>query len=215
MKKLFKRLYKTHSFLAVTCWLIACYMRFTYYTSRKTCDIDAAAMPYVRGELPAIFSFWHSRLLMMSMLCPPKRKMNVLISSHRDGELIATAMRRFGLSTISGSSTRGGGTAAIRAVKALQAGENVAITPDGPRGPAMQAQPGIVAIAEMAKVPVVYAAYSASRHRRMRSWDRFMLALPFSRIYYRVGLLAEGITTENINTNMNRITAEVDAHAAI
>lgn len=210
MKPLFKRLYKTNFFRAILCWLIAGYIRLVYYTSSKTIEIEEEAQPYMRGELPAIYSFWHGRLLMMPMLCPPKRKMHVLISSHHDGVIIASAMNHFGFGTISGSSTRGGGAAAIKAVKLLQAGENVSITPDGPRGPAMQSQPGIIAISQNANVPILCATYSCTRHKRAHSWDHFMVALPFGKIYYKIGLLASPVGKEALDTKMVLLTQQVD-----
>lgn len=210
MKKFFKRLYKTNGFRKVSCWLIANYIRLVYYTSRKTIVIDNAALPYMKGELPAVFAFWHGRLLMMPMLCPPGRKMHILISTHGDGEIIAQGMHNFGFSTIRGSSTRGGSDAAIKAVRALQSGDNVSITPDGPRGPAMKVQPGIIAIAEMARIPVIYGAYSASQHKRMGSWDSFMLALPFGRLCYRVSGPFFNPTKEELESKMAVVTEYAD-----
>lgn len=211
MKKLFKRLYKTDVFRKVICWFITNYIRLVYYSSHRTIDIDPASLPYINGDKPAIFAFWHGRLLMMPMLCPPNRKMSVLISTHGDGEIIALAMHNFGLGTIRGSSTRGGSGAAIKAVKVLQAGENVAITPDGPRGPALQVQSGIITIAEMAGMPVIYGSYSASQFKLMRSWDRFMVVLPFGRIHYKVAAPLFNATKEELEINMIKITEEVDS----
>lgn len=215
MNRLFKRLYKTLFFRQSICWLIAWYIRLVYYTCRIHLSAEEATKPYVRGELPAVFAFWHGRLLMMPMICPEKRKMNVLISTHRDGEVISLAMHNFGFGTIRGSSTRGGGSAALKSMKALQAGENVSITPDGPKGPAMKVQPGIITIAEMAKMPIVYATFAASRYRRMRSWDSFMLALPFGRLYYHIGIIPCGGTAEALQGKMVQAVAEVDKKAGI
>src|SRR6185436_14685568 len=126
MKKLFKTLFKTAAFRTFICWMVTFYIRFVHYTCFRTYDVDEGAKLYMQGKQPLVFAFWHARLLMMPMLCPPGRKMNVLISTHRDGELISRAMNNFGFDTIRGSSTRGGSSAAIKAVKALQLGENVA-----------------------------------------------------------------------------------------
>jgi lysophospholipid acyltransferase (LPLAT)-like uncharacterized protein len=214
MKSFFKRLSKTSGFIRIICWLIANYIRIVHYSSLKTYDIDNVALPYVRGELPAVFAFWHGRLLMMPMLCPPKRKMNVLISTHRDGELISRAMHNFGFRTIRGSSTRGGTGAAIRSVKRLQAGDNVSITPDGPRGPAQHVQEGIITIAQMAKIPIIGVTYSASRHRRMRSWDRFMVALPFGRIHYKISAPLFDPDKEALERVMVSQVRDADSHYA-
>jgi len=174
-------------------------------------EIDNAAQPYMCGELPAVFAFWHGRLLMMPTACPPKRKMQVLISTHRDGEMIARTMHHFGFGTVRGSTTRGGITAAMNAVKALQAGENVSITPDGPRGPAMRVQPGILSIAQLAGVPVIPVTYASTCHKRMHSWDRFMVALPFGSLYYKVGVPLTDASKELLEERMVKLTEEVDA----
>lgn len=215
MKSFFKRLSKTKGFLKIVCWLIAGYIRLVYYTSRVDLVIDEAAKPYMEGKLPAIFAFWHGRLLMMPMICPPKRKMHVLISTHRDGELIARTMHNFNFGTIRGSSTRGGGDAAMKTVKFLQAGHNVSITPDGPKGPAMKVQPGITGIASLADMPVIGVTYAASHHKRINSWDRFMLAYPFSQIHYRISAPLMSPTKEELENVMIEMTDRVDEDAGV
>jgi 3-deoxy-D-manno-octulosonic-acid transferase len=104
----------------------------------------------------------------------------MLISGHRDGRIIADAVGHFGITSIAGSSSRGG-LAALRAmIKQLKNGDCVGITPDGPRGPAMQASQGIVAAARLAQVPIIPLAYATRRRRVMRSWDRFYFPFPFT-----------------------------------
>jgi lysophospholipid acyltransferase (LPLAT)-like uncharacterized protein len=111
----------------------------------------------------------------------------MLISGHRDGRFIARAVARFGIRAITGSSTRGGATAARECVSALASGSIVCIAPDGPRGPRMRASPGAVEIARIAGKPLVPVAYSTTRRRVLGSWDRFLLALPFGRGVFVVG----------------------------
>jgi lysophospholipid acyltransferase (LPLAT)-like uncharacterized protein len=210
--KLFKRFFKTAGFRTFVCWLIATYIRFVYYTSRVRIETDEATKPYLtRAPKPAVYAFWHGRLLMMPMVNPPSGKMHVLISSHRDGELIARTMHHFGFLTPRGSSSQGGITAAMQSVKALQAGDNVSITPDGPRGPAMKIQPGILSVAELAGVPIIPVCYSSTRHKRMRSWDKFMLALPFGKIYYKIGAPMMNPTKEELEKAMMYLVEEVDS----
>jgi lysophospholipid acyltransferase (LPLAT)-like uncharacterized protein len=141
--------------------------------------------------------------------------MNVLISTHGDGELIARTMHRFGFATPRGSSTRGGARAAIISVKAIRRGENVSVTPDGPKGPPCKVQPGILTIAEMAGVPIVPITFSSTRHKRMRSWDRFMVALPFGHIYYAAGKPLLNATPEQLEEVMVAQVAMVDEKAGI
>lgn len=212
MKKLFKRLFKSALFRVCIVWLAAHYIRLVHYTSRRQVDVDDSALPYLRGELPFVVAFWHGRLMMMPMLCPPTRTMNALISTHNDGEMIARTMHRFNFHTIRGSTSRGGVAAAINAIRALQDGQNVSITPDGPRGPAMQVQGGIVTIAAKANVPIIPMTFSSTRHRRARSWDKFMVALPFGRIYYKVGAAMWNTTSEALEAAMIAQTQEADSY---
>ena len=134
-----------------------------------------------------IGAFWHGRMLMIPMAWQRMAPMHILISAHRDGRIIADAVAYFGVGAITGS-TRRGGTAALRTIlKRLKDGDCVAITPDGPRGPAMSASIGIVNAARLARVPIVPITYATSRRRILASWDRFHVALPFGRGVYLMG----------------------------
>ena len=163
------------------CWLISLYIRLVYATSRWT--IEGAEIPryFHEAKRPFILAFWHGRLLMMPMAWRRDVPINMLISGHRDGRIIADAVRHFGITSIAGSSSRGGGAALRAMVKALRSGACVGVTPDGPRGPAEVASDGIVATARLAQVPIIPLAYATRRRHIMASWDRFHLAFPFTR----------------------------------
>lgn len=182
-----KRLLKATATQKILSWLLAMLIRLVYITSRKTYLIDDAAQPYMQGKDNAIFAFWHGRMMMCPTIEPPGRTMRVLISTHRDGLLISRVIAHFGEATISGSSSKGGANAVKDILRALKEGDNIGITPDGPRGPAQVAQLGVVAVAKLAGKPVIPVAISSTRYKRFRSWDRFMLALPFGRIVFCVG----------------------------
>ena len=179
--KLYKRLLRNDAVRGVLCGLGAGYIRLVHATSRWRVEGgDIPAAYWDRGE-PFIVAFWHGRLLMMPLGWRRSKAMNLLISQHPDGQFIARLIGRFGIGTIAGS-TRRGGTAALRAMlRALKAGGYVGITPDGPRGPRMRASPGIVDLARLSGAAVVPAAHATSRRRVLSSWDRFVVALPFSR----------------------------------
>jgi lysophospholipid acyltransferase (LPLAT)-like uncharacterized protein len=180
MMKLGQRIVRSDSLRHLLCAIIALYIRFVYATSRWTVEGGAAAQLHFREKRPFILAFWHGRLLMMPMAWPRDVPIHMLISGHRDGRIIADAVGHFGIASIAGSSSRGG-LAALRAmVKTLKDGACVGITPDGPRGPAMQASPGIVAAARLAQVPIIPLAYATRRRRIMGTWDRFHLAFPFT-----------------------------------
>lgn len=177
-----KRLFRNTLTQNLLTLLVIPYIRLVYATSHKQYLFAAEAMPYMHGEKPALFAFWHGRMLMIPPLRPPGRHMHVMISRHADGRFIARAIQYFGFSVISGSTGKGGMRAAATAIRTLMKGDNVAITPDGPRGPACQAQLGVAVIAARAGVPVVPLSFSASRCKIIRSWDRFRVALPCGRL---------------------------------
>jgi lysophospholipid acyltransferase (LPLAT)-like uncharacterized protein len=210
MKKLFKRLFKSEFFRRLICFLAWAYICFAYYTNRVRIDMNEDAKAYLAGRQAAVFAFWHGRMLLIPMIAPPKRKMNVLISTHRDGEMIARTMHNFGFGTVRGSTTRGGAAAAMGAVKALMAGDNVAVTPDGPKGPVCKVQPGVLTIAELAGVPVIPLSFNSTRRKRMRTWDGFIVALPFGTIHYAVGAPMMGANPDILEKEMKRITRLVD-----
>jgi len=109
------------------------------------------------------------------------RKIHMLISQHRDGQFIARTVSHFGIDTVAGSSSKGGSAALRSMLRSLKGGEWVGITPDGPRGPRMRASDGVVQVARMSGVPVIACGFSAKRRKLLGSWDRFTVALPFSR----------------------------------
>lgn len=163
------------------CFLAAWYIRLVRATSRWTVVNGAAAEAAWDAGQPFILAFWHGRLLMMPHAWRRGVAMNMLISTHRDGELIAGTIRHFGLAAVRGSSRRDGATALRGMLKALKSGACVGITPDGPRGPRMRASEGVVGVAKLSGAPILPAAVATSRRRLLGSWDRFALALPFSR----------------------------------
>ncbi len=179
--KLSKRILMSGVLRGLLCWLGSLYIRFVHLTT---------SWQVVRGDIPVqfwdsgkpfIICIWHGRFLLMPYVWRRDKPVHMLISAHRDGQLISRTIGHFGITTIEGSSSRGGAVALKRMMGALKAGEYVSITPDGPRGPRMRASEGVVAMARLSGVPVIPATYSVSRRKIMGSWDRFLLALPFGR----------------------------------
>jgi lysophospholipid acyltransferase (LPLAT)-like uncharacterized protein len=133
-----------------------------------------------------ILAFWHGRLLMMPY-CYRGDRMAILISRHRDGEMIARTMSWFGHEAIRGSSTRGGASALRAVVRVLRRGGDVAFTPDGPRGPRHRVQGGVIQAARLSGVPIVPVTFSAYPAKIFASWDGFLLPRPFSRGVFLYG----------------------------
>jgi lysophospholipid acyltransferase (LPLAT)-like uncharacterized protein len=138
-----------------------------------------------RGE-GFIGMFWHGRMLMLPFIYPGKR-ISILISSHRDGEIIANVMKRFGFELVRGSSSKGGTAALREMVSLLKNGSDIGITPDGPKGPAEVVKGGVAQVARISGKAVIPIAFSSSMYLRLKSWDRFLVPLPFSRLVFVVG----------------------------
>ncbi|MFI5370555.1 MAG: lysophospholipid acyltransferase family protein [Candidatus Eisenbacteria bacterium] len=147
-----------------------------------TAEADARA---AAGER-FIYAFWHARML---PLVVTHRDMDaaVLISRHRDGEIIARVLDRFGFVTARGSSTRGGGAGALEMIEFARQGRALGITPDGPRGPAERVKDGVVIMASRTGLPILPLATTSSATWRFRSWDRFRVPRPFARVIVGYG----------------------------
>lgn len=141
---------------------------------------------YLKKGTPSIFAFWHGRLLMMSTGYRGK-EVAIPISRHQDGEFISRTVKYFGFRSIRGSTTRGGFSAMREMLKASEQGYDIAITPDGPRGPRYQVQNGIIDLARRTGMTIIPVTFNASRKKVFRSWDRFVLPYPFSRGVYIFG----------------------------
>lgn len=144
--------------------------------------------------------FWHGRLAMMSFAYShwwaKGRLARVIISDHKDGEIIARVIKFFGIGTIRGSSSKGGAKALINAFKEIKSGNDVIITPDGPRGPAYSIADGAVIIAQKQNVNIQTLNYEASKFWQFKSWDKMILPKPFSTITYT---LSEPFSLANLS----------------
>jgi lysophospholipid acyltransferase (LPLAT)-like uncharacterized protein len=135
---------------------------------------------------PFIFAFWHGQMLPL-LVQHRDEGVAVLISEHGDGEIIARVAMRLGYKTIRGSTSRGATRALVAMAKTIADGTEIAITPDGPRGPARSVAAGVLAIAHRSGVPIVPIGVSAPTAWHLKSWDRFVIPRPFSRIHIVYG----------------------------
>ena len=172
--------------VAVAPFLASWAIRFLYLTNRtEILGEDHPRSFWTRGE-QVIFSCWHDQLLMMVMAYHgPGAK--ILISSSKDGELIARTMRYFGQGAVRGSSSRGGRAAFKELLDLSKQPFDLGFTPDGPRGPRHELKAGIAQLARLSGRPVVPFAFVCSRGHRFKSWDRFLVPYPFGRGVYSFG----------------------------
>ncbi len=163
------------------CRLAAAYIRLVWMTGRWRTIRGEVPEEFWKSGKPFILTFWHGRLMMMVKSWNTAAPFRMLASPHRDGRLIADTVGYFGIGTMAGSSTHGGAGAFRAMVKALKDGESIGITPDAPRGPRMRCGMGVIALAKLSGAAIIPAAAGSSRRHVFRSWDRFMVAFPFSR----------------------------------
>lgn len=128
-----------------------------------------------------IYAFWHGRMLGLAFT-HRFRGVHILISQHRDGELIARVVERLGYRTVRGSTTHGGTEGLFQMADKAKDGD-LAITPDGPKGPAFHFQMGAVTLAQRTGCPIVPISCSAKRRKVMRSWDGFIVPFPFTTLF--------------------------------
>ncbi len=128
-----------------------------------------------------IYAFWHGRMLALCF-SHRRRQVHIMVSEHRDGEMIARTVERLGFVPVRGSTTRGGLRALFQMADRAVSGYDVAITPDGPKGPRFQVQQGVITLAQRTGMPIVPVADSASFRKTLSSWDRYIIPLPLSRV---------------------------------
>lgn len=135
---------------------------------------------------PVIFALWHDCIFTV----PPvwsrhvggHRHAVVLTSASKDGAVLEAAMGRFGIGAVRGSSSRRAVAGLIGLRQAMRAGSDTCITPDGPKGPRHVCQPGIIKLAQTTGAPIIPIRCGFSSLRRLNTWDRFIIPLPFSAV---------------------------------
>ena len=215
-----KAIMRSHAGRSILCWSAAQYIRLVYRTSRWRVVGGETPVRFWGEDKPFIVAFWHGRLLMMPYCWRRSRHITLLISQHRDGELISKTIGHFGFGAVRGSSRRGGAGALRSLVRALGQNDYVGITPDGPAGPRMRASDGIISVARLSGVPIIPATFGISHRKVLSSWDRFVFPFPFSRGVYLWGKpihvardadpAAQEAARKEVEDSLNILTHEAD-----
>ena len=200
--------------LVVAPVLGAAWLRATRATMRLKFHGLNTALPEDGG--PLIYAFWHSQLAMMPWVL--LRLPTVApISRSKDGEWAARLFSRFGVEPVRGSTSHGGAMALRRLVRASYDGKDLAITPDGPKGPAEEVQPGVIWLARLSRRPLLPVAFACRPGFRVGSWDRLIVPIPFSRGVFEYGEMlwvardADEAAVEQARVELgNRINAVTD-----
>jgi lysophospholipid acyltransferase (LPLAT)-like uncharacterized protein len=168
------------------------------------------------NQKPFIFSLWHGQMLPL-LLRHRGEGVTILISEHRDGELITQVAERLGLRAVRGSTTRGASRALLAMTRLLSEGAELAITPDGPRGPARTFAPGALIVAQRSGMPIIPIGVYASRAWRLRSWDAFLIPKPFATVCIVYGdpqyvdasdARSAALQTDKFQMAMNEVVAQ-------
>ena len=148
-------------------------------------------------DKPVIFVFWHNRLFLLPYMfrkywrprrgATARRRVAVLVSASTDGEKLARVLSRFDLMCVRGSTSRRAGEALRELARAAQDGYDIGITPDGPRGPRYRVQIGAISLAQLTGASIIPVSYILSRKITLKSWDAFMIPMPFARCVARLG----------------------------
>jgi len=187
MAKLFSKDFKRKILLKVAPRLVFIFLNILYFTCKKNFHSTTEAKDIPR---PAIFTFWHGELLSLLKGYIDFRKstkIDTMISAHFDGELIAKVVSLYKGGSIRGSSTRGAIKALKSSFKSIAKNRDLAITPDGPKGPRHSVADGIVLISKKKNVPIVTLNCKPSSYWQMKSWDKFVIPKPFSTLDIFVG----------------------------
>jgi len=187
-------------------WLSAWVIHLIGASLRLTVE-DRGGVINLPDHPPVIIAFWHNRVALMGYFYKRfniRRTALTFISRSKDGQFMTDVAARFDIKAVRGSSSRHGISATLTAIRA--AGDrhvDLVITPDGPRGPRYQIQPGLIRLAQMTNRPIVAITYNLGWKHQLRSWDRFHVPLPFSTCHL--------VTSEQISVPEHASEAELEA----
>jgi lysophospholipid acyltransferase (LPLAT)-like uncharacterized protein len=170
-------------------WLAGQILRLICATLRLRVEKDPEFVEYFKTK-PVIVVFWHNRILVLpktyrNWLFP--RPLDVLTSASKDGAVLARAVACFRMGAVRGSSSKRGAVALIQMKQTLEQGISMAISPDGPRGPVYRLASGPIKLAQISGVPIVPVNVHYTKAWRLKSWDRFCIPKPFSRVEVTFG----------------------------
>lgn len=164
---------------------------------------------FLNQKKPFMFAFWHNRQFFLGY---PRQHngVSVLVSQSEDGEFIARSVKYLGIKSIRGSSTRGGVKALAEMIRTLKKGGNLAITPDGPKGPAFQVQAGVIHVAQKTGAAIIPLCCSYAHKKIFKSWDLYQIPYPFNNIVVGYGAPLYLSENESMETASQRIKKALD-----
>lgn len=175
--------------------LVYLLMRFIWFTTRKSFHCISPI-----EELQHVCVTWHGELFMSPQAyrhIHKKHPASAIISQHFDGTLIANTLKFLDIRPLRGSSRKGAHKVLLQAFKSIKSGEEVLITPDGPKGPRHSMSDGAIGIALKSKLPIFVMNFKADKYWQLDSWDKFVIPKPFTRVeFYMQSISLEGMEIE-------------------
>lgn len=193
-------------------WIASVVLKLWGGSLRWTFTDDAGYMKRDPEE-PLLVGVWHNRILVLPLcfewFCRRSRRLNILTSASRDGELLSHLVARFGMESVRGSSSRKSVVALRLLQRRLEEGSDVAITPDGPRGPVYEISPGLIYLASKTGKPVMTIRVDYEKYWELRSWDKFRIPKPFSKVHIRFQepFVIEGGDASRVEEECRRLQA--------
>lgn len=172
-------------------WLLAVLLRLWNRTLRFEADAETVAR-LSKCDVPIAFVLWHNRLFISPEIFRryrTRRPLYGLVSASKDGAWLAAFYRLIGIVPVRGSSSNFGREAGKALIEVMRAGHDIGITPDGPRGPIYEVEPGVLVVTRRNNAPMVLLGAEFGPAKRLRSWDRFYIPWPFTRIKLRCTVL--------------------------
>ena len=179
---------------------------------RMTLRFEVRGAEHLEAGTVVPLAVWHGRI-QGSLYAVTGRPVAAMFSNSPDGELAARALAVFGIGSVRGSTGKGGGRALVTMIRRVREDglRYPALTVDGPKGPARRSKPGIVQLARKLRAPVVPLSFSASSVWVLRSWDRTVLARPFSRVVAEFGEPVAMDPDEPMEVSLARVDDALDA----
>jgi len=194
-------------------WPSALLFRFLYFTTKKTFLNEEIWRKVVRKENYCVVATWHENVAIPAAVIE-NPGFTALVSQSFDGELATRTLAKFGVETVRGSSSRGGFKALGELLTELKKNRIIGITVDGPRGPRRKAKPGVAMISAQSDLPILPIAAVNTRSKRLSSWDRMPIPLPFSHTVVKFGdliLPAESSARSSIIDKTRELEASLNA----
>ena len=216
MRSIVKKYIKSSNFFKkLVAWIIYIYLRFVYFTTRWEYVFLEGNSAYSWNNMQkTAIVVWHDKLAILPYsFLGLKYKINMLVSPHSDGSIIASVLRMFKFNIIEGSSNKNSLLAVKNILRAFDSNENLALTPDGPRGPRYKINSNIIEIAKRSGANIIPLSCLATNYFNLGSWDKLMFPLPFGKVKVFCGtpIICDAnnvINADDLEQILNNLTSQ-------